>query len=204
MPPKDFDVIVRTFLAVAEIQKLDGFSWFSLTDFEPSSSEMADKVAKMLLEMEAAHKHNEIFKAMVFPDSAKMREKREEAVVKANYSCSDISCDFSNALLAIERDARLLKYRTKDVCTAIVNDINEYQDDYLPMEVDGYFINRMGHELVHLKRDGSDGKGVTGFIEYNDLRKQSMDYYDIQKLNAINYAMSTASKNSTSAGCSVM
>jgi hypothetical protein len=74
-----------------------------------------------------------------------------------------------------------LKFRSKEVCAEIVTDIKENQDDYLPAEVDGYYVNRMGHELVHLKRDGSDGKGVTGFIEYNNLRKQSMDYYDTQK-----------------------
>lgn len=167
---------------------------------------MADKVAKMLLEMEASHKHNEVFKSMVFPDTMKMRETRDKAIVKANYTCDAVACDFSNALVAIEKDPRLLKYKSKDVCTQIVNDIKENQEDYLPAEVDGYYINRMGHELVHLKRDGSDGKGVTGFIEYNDLRKQSMDYYDNQKLNAINHVLSTAANNPTNvgSGCVVM
>jgi hypothetical protein len=47
-----------------------------------------------------------------------------------------------------------------------VKDIKDHQGDFLPSVVDdGYFINRMGHELVHLKREGSDGKDVTGFIE---------------------------------------
>lgn len=161
---------------------------------------MTDKVAKMLLEMEDYHKHHEIFKSMVFPDTEKMRETREKAIVKAVYSCNSMSCDFSSALIAIEKDPRLLKYKSKDVCKQIVNDIKENQEDYLPSEVDGYFINRMGHELVHLKRDGSDGKGVTGFIEYNDLRKQSMDFYDNQKLLAINHVLTTASKNTSNVG----
>lgn len=56
---------------------------------------MTDKVAKMLLEMEASHKHNEIFKSMVFPDTSKMRESREKAIVKANYACDGVTCDFS-------------------------------------------------------------------------------------------------------------
>lgn len=40
----------------------------------------------------------------------------------------------------------------------------------------------MGHALFHLKRSDSDGKGVTRFIEYNDLRKRSMDYFKKYKL----------------------
>ena len=155
--------------------------------------------------MEASHKHNEIFKSMVFPDTAKMRETREKALVKTTYTCDKNMCNFSEALLVIEKDPRLLKYKSKDVCKQIVSDINDNQDDFLPAEVDGYYINRMGHEMVHLRREGSDGKGVTGFIEYNDLRKQSMDYYDVQKLQAINHVLHSAAKNPVDvSSCTIM
>lgn len=165
-----------------------------------------DKVAKMFQEMEADHKHSEIFKSMVFPDSAKMRECRDNAHVQCEYSCNESQCDFSNCLLQIQTDPKLLKYRSKEVCEQIVLDIKDHQDDFLPAEVDGYFINRMGHELVHLKRKNSDGKGVTGFIEYNDLRRQSMDFYDGQKIKATNYLVDEASKQKSSAKdvCNVM
>ena len=46
---------------------------------------MVEKVAKMLKEMEADHKHNEIFKSMVFPDTLEMREKRDKAIVQCQY-----------------------------------------------------------------------------------------------------------------------
>ena len=132
----------------------------------------------MLKEMEADHKHNEIFKSMVFPDTLEMREKRDKAIVQCQYQCTDSSCDFSRCLLAIQQSSKLLKYHKREVCEEIVKDIKDHQDDFLPSVVDGYFINRMGHELVHIKREGSDGKDVTGFIEYNNLRRQSMDFYD--------------------------
>jgi hypothetical protein len=168
---------------------------------------MTDKVAKMLMEMESDHKHNEIFKSMVFPDTNKMREVREKAIVKTNYTCdAGGHCDFTLSLLEIQKNPRLLKFRSKEVCAEIVTDIKEYQDDYLPAEVDGYYVNHMGHELVHLKRDGSDGKGVTGFIEYNNLRKQSMDYYDTQKLAVINHVLKQAANNPTNipTSCTIM
>eukprot|EP01036_Dinobryon_divergens_P057061 gene57061-76193_t len=145
---------------------------------------MVDKVAKMLKEMEADHKHNEIFKSMAFPDTLKMRKKSDiKAIVQCQYQCTDSSCDFSRCLLAIQQSSKLLKYHSREVCEEIVKDIKDYQDDFLPSVVDGYFISRMGHELVHIKRDGSDGKDVTGCIEYNDLRRQSMDFYNGQKFN---------------------
>eukprot|EP01035_Chromulina_nebulosa_P023285 gene23285-30179_t len=139
---------------------------------------MSDKIAKMLKEMEEDHKHAEIFKAMVYPDTEKMKEKRGNAIAKCEYSCKDEQCNFSSCMLEIQKNPRLLKYHSKEVCIQVIDDIDKHQDDFLPSQVDGYFINRMGHELVHLKRADCDGKGVTGFIEFNDLRKQSMDYYD--------------------------
>jgi hypothetical protein len=168
---------------------------------------MTNKVAKMLMEMDSTHKHNEIFKSMVFPDTNKMRETREKAIVKTNYTCDLGRCDFTRSLIEIQKSPRLLKFGSKEVCAEIVTDIKENQDDYLPSEVDGYYVNRMGQELVHLRRDGSDGKGVTGFIEYNDLRKQSMDYYDTQKLAAINHVMmNEAANNPTNipTSCTIM
>jgi hypothetical protein len=162
-----------------------------------------DKVANMFKEMEADHRHSEIFKSMVFPDTSKMRETREKAIVQCEYSCTDTSCDFSRCLVDIQQSSRLLKFHSREVCEAIVEDIKDHQDDFLPSQVDGFYINRMGHELVHLKRSGCDGKGVTGFIEYNDLRRQSMDFYDTQKIRAINFMVEEASKDRHK-GCSIM
>lgn len=166
---------------------------------------MGDKVLQMLKEMESEHKHNEIFKSMVFPDTGKMRETPDKSIVACEYSCNDHSCDFTKCLLDIRTDANLLKFHSGGVCTEIVEDIKSHQEDYLPARVDGYFINHMGHELVYLKRSGCNGKNVTGFIEYNDLRRQSMDWYDHQKIKAINYMVDEATKRArTGPGCSIM
>ena len=152
-----------------------------------------DKVADYLKELEESHKHKEIFKSMVFPDTRKMRERPDSAVVQAMYTCEEDVCDFSSCLVEIHNNERLLKWRSKSVCETIVQDIADHQDDYLPHRVDGFFVNRMGHELVHLKRRGTDGSSVTGFIEYNDLRKDSMEFYDKKKIEVIDAALRAAS-----------
>ena len=147
------------------------------------------KVSSFLQELDEEHRHNEIFKCMVFPDTQKMREKPSVAVVQATYTCDHDQCDFSSALLEIQQNERLLKWRSKAVCYEIVSDIQKHQDDYLPHRLDGFFINRMGHELVHLKRSGTDSSTVTGFIEYNDIRKDSMDFYNNKKIEVFDSAL---------------
>ncbi len=62
-------------------------------------------------------------------------------------------------------------------------------------------ILSIGNELLHLKRAGSSNTSVTSFIEYNDLRKQSMDYYD--QVRAVNALVENASKVSNPS-CSIV
>jgi hypothetical protein len=142
----------------------------------------SDRVSDYLKELEESRRHKKIFQRMVFPDT-KIRERN--AIVNLTYICHQNVCDFSPALIGIENDLRLLKWRSKDICVDIVRDIESHQDDYLPHVVDGYSVNRMGHELVHLKREDSNDSSVTGVIEYNDLRKDSMDFYDEKKLEFV-------------------
>lgn len=137
----------------------------------------------MFNEMDASRKHQEIFKSMAFPDTQRIRQKRENTIVQTTYTCNDTSCDFTSALLDLQKNPRFMKNKMGDICTHIVNDIKEHQDEYLPGAVDGYFINRMGHQLLHLQRQDSKGTDVTGCIEYNDLRKQSMDFYEKKLMN---------------------
>jgi hypothetical protein len=135
-----------------------------------------DKVTKMLSQMEEKQKHDEIFKLMVFPDTA---EINKDALVQILYRCSNDKCDFTSALLEIKNNKKLLKFNSADVCTEIVKDIKSYQDDFMPYAIDGYFINRMGCKLVHLKREDSDEKSVSGIIEYNNLLKKIMNFHPI-------------------------
>jgi mRNA deadenylase 3'-5' endonuclease subunit Ccr4 len=122
-----------------------------------------DKVAKMFQEMETEHKHTEIFKSMVFPDSFKMRESRDKAIVQTEYRCNESSCDFSRCLVDLQQNPKLLKFHSKEVCEEIVRDIKDHQEDFLPSAVDGYLINRMGHQLVHLKRSDFRWEKCNGF-----------------------------------------
>jgi hypothetical protein len=147
------------------------------------------------------HRHTQIFKSMVFPDTLKMREKPEHAIVQTTYKCDEVCCDFSDSLITIQNDARLLKWKSKDTCLAVVTDIEKHHDDYLPHSMDGYFVNRMGHELVHLRRHGTNQQGVTGFIEYNDLRKDSMEFYNKQKNELFDTALRRTEKH---ASCSIL
>lgn len=68
----------------------------------------------------------------------------------------------------------------------IAKDIAEHQDDYLPWAVDGYFITRLGEKLVHLKRQDEskkNGYGLSGVIEYTDLRKHATAQFDARNLH---------------------
>ena len=146
---------------------------------------MTDKVVGFLKDLDDNHRHKEIFKAMVFPDTEKMRERKDDALVQTKYTCAGNMCNFAECLVDINNSDKLLKWRTRDMCVEIVEDIEIHQDDYLPAQLDGFYINRMGYELVHMKRSDSTGKGITGFVEYNDLRRKSMEYYDTKKLARI-------------------
>jgi len=152
-----------------------------------------DKVHNFLKELDEDHRHQEIFKFMVFPDTDGMKDKREHAVLQTEYTCTSAGCDFSQCLQRISTNERLkLKWKTGGVCEDIIRDIDQHQDDYLPSQIDGFVINTMGKELVHVKRANSDGKSITGLIEYNDLRKDSMEYYNNKKLEVIDSALRQA------------
>ena len=139
-------------------------------------------VSKMLNEMEENDKHNIIYKKMVFPDTKKIN-KKSSSVINCNYSCKEEICDFNECFNEINKNSELLKYNSTEFCNQIVQDIKTNQSDYLPAYIDGYNINIMGKTLVNLKRNDSDGKSVTGIIEYIDFRKYSMDYKESQKRN---------------------
>lgn len=136
---------------------------------------------------------------MVFPDTLKMRVKPEDALVQTTYKCTASRCDFSACQLAVQSSEKLLKFRTKEVCSEIIDDIDQHQDDFLPSALDGFYVNRMGYELVHMRREDATGKGITGFIEYNDLRRKSMEYYDTKKIVGLAEAINKSKSN-----CAVM
>jgi hypothetical protein len=83
-----------------------------------------DTVSNMLLEMGKDQKHIEIFKSVVFPDTAKMRESRKSAIVKCEYTCYNEQCDFTNCLAEIEKEPRVLKYDSSKFCDQIIRDIS--------------------------------------------------------------------------------
>lgn len=146
------------------------------------SSETVDKVSNFLRELEEDHRHNEIYKSMIFPDTAKMKEKPEDAILQVEYECYKGTCDFTPVLAAIRRNTKLkTKWHVADSCESIIEDIAKHPEDYLPDMVDGFFINRMGYELLYIKRKGAVGDSQTGFIEHNVLRKDAADYYVQQK-----------------------
>lgn len=128
-------------------------------------------------DLDPVHRHEQIFKVMTFPDTEKLTEKPNPAFVQVEYTCQNDICDFSEALTAIKQNTKLLQFKARNGCESIVQVINDHQQEYLPATVDGYSINRVGFELVHLKRLDSDEKSVTGWIDYNHLRKASFENY---------------------------
>lgn len=141
-----------------------------------------DWVAQYLRELDNKEKHKEIFKAMFFPPSKDMKAKGDTAVLQASYTCNESSCDFSSAFLAVQNSEELsVQWKSKEACKEILKDISQHPTDYVPHRTDGYIIKRMGIHLVHLKREGADGSGVTGCVEYNELRKDSMTHFEREK-----------------------
>lgn len=153
---------------------------------------MSDKVSKMFNDMNENEKHNEIFNSFMFVDTENLKNKNEVPLVSCNYSCIGNKCYFNKCLLAIENNVDLLKYSSKETCLQIVKDIDNNQDNYLPSSIDGYSINRMGKELVRIKRiDDKNEKdsSITGLIEYNTLIKKEMDWNEHKKIKYLSDIM---------------
>lgn len=127
-----------------------------------------------LMELDVAIRHREIIKHMVFIDTPDIKDTLTP-VMQATYSCIDDRCDFVTALLLIQTDQKLSQWKTPleitELCMLLVGDIAANEMDYLPHKVDGYYIRHTGFPLVHLKREGSEGRGITGSIEYEALKK---------------------------------
>jgi hypothetical protein len=121
------------------------------------------------------HRHNEIYKCTIFPETSKMSEKPEQAVIKVEYECSDNNrCDFSKAIKAINENVILkVKWKTADTCVEIVKDIENHQEEYLPNKLDGFLFKGFDRELVYLqhRKDKEETTGITGIIEVNSLQK---------------------------------
>eukprot|EP00697_Spironema_sp_BW2_P009218 gnl/Spiro4/24048_TR11919_c0_g1_i1.p1 gnl/Spiro4/24048_TR11919_c0_g1~~gnl/Spiro4/24048_TR11919_c0_g1_i1.p1 ORF type:complete len:222 (+),score=30.76 gnl/Spiro4/24048_TR11919_c0_g1_i1:40-705(+) len=141
-------------------------------------SEDKDDFVRQLRSLDEKVRHEEILKLFVYPTTKKMREKPEDAVLQTSYSCDGSGkCVFMQARQDVKNSQDLHCWSARDVCTTIIEDIETHQNDHLPSQVDGFYINRMGRELVYLKREGAtpSEKSSTGFIEYNDLRRRAAD-----------------------------
>lgn len=122
-------------------------------------------------------KHALIFAQMVFPTTKTMKEKPENAVLQTEYTCSSNQCNFQSAITDISNnDVLKTRWKSSNLCIQVVKDIESNQDDYLPFKIDGFYMNRMGHQLVYMKRvkspeEKQSDTSMTGFIEISGLRR---------------------------------
>lgn len=137
-------------------------------------------LADFLKHLPADQRHREIHEHMKFPDSQLVKEYEDKPIIKIEYECIKDKCDFKTAIKEIESNASLkMQWKSADVCAEIVKDIEANQDNYLPSQMDGYFITRMGRVLVHLnkKKDDQKSANLTGVVEYTDILKARMREY---------------------------
>ncbi len=108
------------------------------------------------------------------------------------YSCENEKCDFTKCLMELNKINIQYKDKATEYCKAVIEDIDENQESYLPAFVDRYYINSMGKPLILLKNEKNGNNSVYGIIEYNDVKKTILKgqteytkYRDIEQLSTI-------------------
>src|SRR5277367_1757214 len=118
-------------------------------------------------------KHNIILKNMQYREL--YANKTERAIIKLEYTCPDNTCNFNDIRTYIKNDNILKnKWKMSDACLEIVNDIDKYQSDYLPNNINGFIITRFGQEILYLSRcykPDISSKDITCIIEINTILK---------------------------------
>lgn len=147
-----------------------------------SSTERKDTLYDHIKTWEEHRRHDLIQRGFVYPRTNTMRESPKGAKV-FEYSCPD-KCDFGPVLEEMKQCVELRRWQAESSCMEIVKDIDAHQADYLPAQLDGIYINRMGHELAYLKNKEEPKSNVTGFIEYNDLRREVTLQSEKELINA--------------------
>lgn len=125
-------------------------------------------------------KHKILRSSMVFPKTETL--KKDPSLVSIKYRCDDQRCDFINAIKAVSKNQEFQALGVVNILKLAVVDISEHHEAYLPNLFDSFQINREGQDLLRLEREGSDGSGRTGFLEYNAVRQELVEEYHTNRL----------------------
>lgn len=115
-------------------------------------------------------------------------EDRDSATV-FEYSCPD-KCRFADALERMAKCVELKKWQTQESCAGIVRDIEAHQDEFLPAQLDGIRVDRLGRTVAFLRNTDEPKSNVTGVIDYDDLRKEVTSQLERKFLEEIAYKFS--------------
>jgi hypothetical protein len=138
-----------------------------------------DPVARELELQSSWDRHGVINSRMSFSNTNTALKEVGNPIVVCDYKCDATKkafeqCDFSTCINTIDNDPKLLTLKTRDFCSLITWDIARNQKAYLPHVVDGFCISKGGRSLLHMEREGSSDKSVTGQIEWFDFRQDTL------------------------------
>jgi hypothetical protein len=89
----------------------------------------------------------------------------------------------------------------------VVADIEQYQDDHLAKQVDGFQLYRGGFDLLCLQRLDEKGNpqsnSRTGFIEYNDVRQVAFEKSKRERQDLLDKAFQKSAGHTVD-NCSIM
>ena len=105
---------------------------------------------------------------MVFPRTESL--ELSKPVMRVKYKCDGSRCDFVSAMTAITKNQDFQAWDVAKMLTTIVEDISNHTDDYNPDLYDGFHVNLNGQDLLRLEREGAQGNGRTGFLDYNKVQ----------------------------------
>jgi len=125
-------------------------------------------------------RHNVLRTSMVFPRTESL--ELSKPVMRVKYKCDGPRCDFVSAMTAITKNQDFQAWDVAKMLTTIVEDISNHTDDYNPDLYDGFHVNLNGQDLLRLEREGAQGNGRTGFLDYNLARRDLLEIHRTDRI----------------------
>jgi hypothetical protein len=85
-------------------------------------------------------------------------------------------------MTAITKNQDFQAWDVAKMLTTIVEDISNNTEDYNPDLYDGFHVNLNGQDLLRLEREGSQGNGRTGFLDYNKVQRDLLEKYQTDRI----------------------
>lgn len=101
--------------------------------------------------------------------------KNDKPIHEIYYNCKENACDFRSAKLQIDENPDLVAYGVTNTAHALINQIEENPEEFIPYKLDGFQLNRNNIPVIRLVREGNQNNR-TGIIEYNTLHAHAIQF----------------------------